>query len=69
LGLFAIDYFRGLQTNGVTDNIRTKAQSRHGSKFGFPLSPTCLVDESGAKREGFDSIKAARRRAATRRRA
>jgi hypothetical protein len=40
-----------------------------GVKFEFPLSPKCLVDESDAKSKGFDSINAARRRAATRRRA
>jgi hypothetical protein len=40
-----------------------------GVKFEFPLSPKCLVDESDAKSKGFDSINAAGRRGATRRRA
>jgi hypothetical protein len=47
----------------------TSAQYQLGVKFEFPLSPKCLVDESDAKSKGFDSINAARRRAATRRRA
>jgi hypothetical protein len=38
----------------------SNAQFRLASKFEFPLSLWRLVDSSGAKREGFDSIKAAR---------
>jgi hypothetical protein len=59
LGLFAIDYFRGLQTNGVTDNIGTKAQSRHGQNLGSRCHPDASL--TNPARKGKDLIRSKRR--------